>query len=37
MPGNVALVSAMRKFIVMANTLVRQDRTWFSEAPRAFS
>ena len=33
-PGKVALVAVMRKLIVLANTLVRQDRTWLPEAPR---
>ena len=34
-PGKVALVAVMRKLIVLANTLVRQDRTWLPVAPRA--
>ena len=34
-PGKVALVAVMRKLIVVANTLVRQDRTWLPVAPRA--
>ena len=33
-PGKVALVAVMRKLIVLANTLVRQDRTWLPVAPR---
>ena len=33
-PGKVALVAVMRKLIVLANTLVRQDRNWLPEAPR---
>ena len=34
-PGKVTLVAVMRKLIVLANTLVRQDRTWLPVAPRA--
>ena len=34
-PGKVALVAVMRKLIVLANTLVRQDRTWSPVAPCA--
>ena len=33
-PGKVALVAVMRKLIVLANTLVSQDRTRLPEAPR---
>ena len=33
-PGKVALVAVMRKLIVLANTLVRQDRIWSPVAPR---
>ena len=33
--SKVALVAVMRKLIVLANTLVRQDRTWLPVAPRA--
>ena len=36
-PGKVALVAVMRKLIVLANTLVGQDRTWSPVAPRAVS
>lgn len=36
-PGKVALVAVMRKMIVLANTLVGQDRTWSPVAPRAVS
>jgi transposase len=36
-PGKVALVAVMRKLIVLANTLVRQDRTWLPVAPRVVS
>ena len=32
-PGKVALVAVMRKLIVLANTLVRQDRIWSPVAP----
>ena len=33
-PGKVALVAVMRKLIVLANTLVCQDRLWSPVAPR---
>ena len=36
-PGKVALVAVMRKLIVLANTLVRQDRLWLPVAPRPLS
>ena len=36
-PGKVALVAVMRKLIVLANTLVRQDRTWSPVPPHALS
>ena len=36
-PGKVALVAVMRKLIVLANTLVGQDRIWSPVPPRAVS
>lgn len=36
-PGKVALTAIMRKLIILANTLVKQDRTWtadYAAAPR---
>ena len=32
-PSKVALIAVARKLVVMANTLVSQDRTWQSSAP----
>ena len=34
-PPKVALTAVMRKLLVLANTLVQQDRIWTASAPRA--
>ena len=34
-PGKVALTAIMRKMIILANTLVKQDRVWRETAPMA--
>ena len=36
-PPKVALTAVMRKLLVLANTLVQQDRTWTPHPPRAYS
>ena len=36
-PRKVALTAVMRKLLVLANTLVRQDRIWTAHAPREYS
>ncbi|HWX84459.1 MAG TPA: IS110 family transposase, partial [Xanthobacteraceae bacterium] len=32
-PSKVALIAVARKLVVLANTLVSQDRTWQPSAP----
>ena len=32
-PGKVALVAVMRKLLILANTLIQQDRLWTPQAP----
>lgn len=32
-PGKVAVVAVMRKLLVLANTLIEQDRTWLPDPP----
>jgi transposase len=32
-PAKVALVAVMRKIVVLANALLRQDRTWTADRP----
>ena len=34
-PPKVALTAVMRKLLVLANTLLQQDRIWTANAPRA--
>ena len=36
-PPKVALTAAMRKLLILANALVRQDRTWTESPPRGCS
>ena len=36
-PPKVALTAVMRKLLVLANTLVQQDRMWTAHAPREYS
>ena len=36
-PPKVALTAVMRKLLVLANTLVQQDRTWTAHPPREYS
>ena len=36
-PPKVALTAVMRKLLVLANTLVQQDRTWATHPPREYS
>ena len=36
-PRKVALTAVMRKLLVLANTLVQQDRTWTAQPPREYS
>ncbi len=36
-PPKVALTAVMRKLLVLANTLVQQDRTWTPHPPREYS
>ena len=34
-PGKVALTAVMRKLVTLANALLRDDRLWTPQAPRA--
>ena len=36
-PPKVALTAVMRKLLVLANTLVQQDRIWTAHPPREYS
>ena len=36
-PPKVALTAVMRKLLILANTLVRQDRIWTAHAPQEYS
>ena len=36
-PPKVALTAVMRKLLILANTLVQQNRTWTVQPPREYS